>query len=161
MLRSPKLQTDRSIQNYKDVLNFVTCQPAGKNCHRQLCIFCPEIAEVAKLLENNFEQHAIDHVECRQWMVNDRCNLKTVTAPAKEFFTKYVDRIPALLRHSFIASQQSDCLKDRKTKLENDEALVICDFSENYAMVIHYAVMQSRHFTGQTHKQQFIHLQYI
>ena len=90
------------IQNYKDVLNFLTCQPAGENCHLGLCIFCPKIAEVAELLKIIFEQHAIDRVEYKQWMTTDCCNLKTVTASAEEFIAEFVDRIPALLRHSFI-----------------------------------------------------------
>ena len=120
-----------SIQNYKDVLNFVMCQPAREKCHLRLCVFCSKIAKVAELLENNFEQDAIDQdaIEYKQWMTTDRCNLKTVTASAEELIAEFVDQIPALLRHSFIASQQSNFLKDKKTKLQNDEAFVICDFS--------------------------------
>ena len=106
------------------------------------------------MLKNTFEQQAIDRVEYKQWMTTDRCNLKTVTASAEEFIAEFVDRIPALLRHSFIASQQSNFLKDRKTKLQHDQALVICDFSENYAMVIQDAV-QAFHWTN---TQATIHL---
>ena len=51
------------IQNYKDLLNFVKCKPAGENCHLGLCIFCPKIAEIAESLENSFEQQAIGRVE--------------------------------------------------------------------------------------------------
>ena len=85
------------------------------------------------MLGSSFEQNAIDWVEYKQWVTTDRCNLKTVTASADESIAKFVDRIPTLLRHSFIASQQTKFLKDRKIKLQDGETLVIC---ENYAMLV-------------------------
>lgn len=77
--------------------------------------------------------------------MTDRCNLKTVTASADRFVTEFVDRIPILLLRSFIASQQNSFLNDRKRNLQKDEALLICDFPENYRMVVR-DVVQAFHW---------------
>ena len=76
LIRDPTV----SVQNYKDFLNFVTCQPVRENCFLGLYIFCRKIEEIAELLENNFEQHAIDRVEYKSWLATGCCNLKTVRA---------------------------------------------------------------------------------
>jgi len=44
--------------------------------------------------------------------------------------------LDALTSHSFIAKGQAQYLKDRKTNLQPDTAIIPADFSENYSYVI-------------------------
>lgn len=69
-------------------------------------------------------------------MTKLRCTLMTNTCSIAEFIEHMSDAAKLLLKHSFIANEQSSYQRYVKENLANDECMVICDFAENYAFVI-------------------------
>ena len=66
----------------------------------------------------------------------------------EEFIDLLCDKIDLLTAHSFIAKSQSAYLKQQKEELQEDSAIVICDFAENFQYVIQDEV-QSYHWSKQ------------
>lgn len=62
--------------------------------------------------------------------------LETVEKSIYDFVDTFCDQIRALNKHDFITKKQSNYLKDKKENLENDEIIVLMDFSENLSFEI-------------------------
>lgn len=63
--------------------------------------------------------------------------------PVDEFVTNFYEKMEKLVTHDFIKTQQSSYLKHTKNNLGNGEAVIVCDFSENYTFVLQDAVQSS------------------
>ena len=111
------------------------------------CSLCSNMQKVTHVLQTAFDDNVIDDIQYKQWTTTDRCNLVTVVKTTEEFIENRSARIPALLQHSFIASRQSKFLEKKKNLLCSGEAVVICNFSENYSMVVQDAT-QGYHRTN-------------
>lgn len=83
----------------------------------------------------------------------DRCNLEIIQKPVSEFVDVFCEKLPVLLRHHFTAKEQSAFLRHTKENLLECEVAVICDFSENYSIILQDEA-QSYHWS---HSQATIH----
>ena len=78
----------------------------------------------------------IDEVQYKQWVSTDRSTLETIVKKTDDFVDDLCDKLANLLRHDFIAKQQSNYQTDVKDSLQIGEFLVLLDFAENYAFVL-------------------------
>jgi hypothetical protein len=68
--------------------------------------------------------------------LTDRCELVTTVKSTEEFIETLLEKLLLLLHHSFIATQQAMFLKELKCNLQLGEFVVLCDFAENYSLVL-------------------------
>jgi hypothetical protein len=54
----------------------------------------------------------------------------------EEFIESLLEKLLLLLRHSFIVTQQAMFLKELKCNLKLGEFVVLCDFAENYCLIL-------------------------
>lgn len=78
----------------------------------------------------------IENISFRQWVAVDRCNLEIIQKSSTEFLEMLCDKLGQLVRHDFIAKQQSSFMNEVKETLKQNECVVTLDFSENYAFVV-------------------------
>ena len=86
-----------------------------------------------KNLLDYFDENECNEIQYKQWTTTDRSQLETITESTEEFVDTFIEKLQVLSRHDFIAKEQSNYLKDRKTALKEGEVLVLGDFSH-----IHY-----------------------
>ena len=77
-----------------------------------------------------------DEVTYQLWDSTDRTSMSTMVSTLGEFIDLLVKKIDALTSHSFTAKSQAAYLKERKTQLTSESAIIIMDFAENYEYVI-------------------------
>ena len=87
-----------------------------------------------------------DEVTYQLWDSTDRTSMSTMVSTLGEFIDLLVKKIDALTSHSFTAKSQAAYLKERKTQLTSESAIIIMDFAENYEYVIQDEV-QSYHWS--------------
>ena len=71
-----------------------------------------------------------------------------------DFVDDLCDKLDVLLRHDFIAKQQSNFQTEVMERLQMGEFIVLLDFAENYSFVLQ-DVAQGFHWT---HRPQYMHL---
>lgn len=129
------------IKTYKDVLSNIICKEPTSKCYFSNCVNCPGSDNLKTRFEEAFQLNSIENVSFKQWMqIDNKCILETITKPTEEFLDYLFQSLPKLLRHSFIASQQSSYLRHLKENLPQNECIVIADFSENYAFLLQDSV---------------------
>lgn len=57
----------------------------------------------------------------------------TLTSSISEYIDLNLQKIASLIPHHFISKSQSNYLKSQKANLAPNSALILMDFSENYA----------------------------
>lgn len=125
------------IKTYKDVTSNIICKTPTCKCYFANCVNCPGSDDLKARFEEAFELNSIENVSFKQWMqIDNKCVLETVTKPTEEFVDYLFQSLPKLLRHSFIATQQSSYLRHLKENLPQNQCIVLCDFAENYAFVL-------------------------
>lgn len=90
------------FQNYKDVFN-LTVSRSGilqKSCRLKMFLIKIRL-----------------FFEYKKLITTDHCNLKTITALAREFITGFIGRIFNLLRYLFVVSQKSFFFQKRQENL--------------------------------------------
>lgn len=110
------------------------------DCHLLKCRACPGKSVVDEYLRKAFVEDEIEEITIKQWINTDRCSLETLTKTVDVFISEFVSDITKLVTHDFIARKQQKHLKDLKRDLKINEAVVICDFSENFSFVVQDAV---------------------
>lgn len=129
------------IKTYKDVLNNIICKVPTSKCYFSDCVNCPGSDNLKARFEEAFELNSIENVSFKQWMqIDNKCVLETIIKPTEEFLDYLFQSLPKLLRHSFIASQQSAYLRHLKENLPQNECIILADFAENYAFVLQDSV---------------------
>ena len=103
--------------------------------------------KLKKNLLEYFDENECDETQYKQWTTTDRSQLETITESTEEFVETFIEKLQVLSRHDFVAKEQSNYLKDRKTALKEGEVLVLGDFSENYTFIIQDAI-QGYHWTS-------------
>jgi hypothetical protein len=81
-----------------------------------------------EILENIFEENAIEAITHKQWLTTDRSTIETTIKSSEDFLDTLTDKLSALLRLSFVASQQSTFLNELKFTIKPDECVVFCIF---------------------------------
>ena len=62
--------------------------------------------------------------------------MNKLTSSVDEYITLIANEVFVLREHHFIAKAQLDYLRTRKENLQQDEAIILLDFAENYLFVI-------------------------
>ncbi|GBN27143.1 hypothetical protein AVEN_172052-1 [Araneus ventricosus] len=114
----------------------MVCNTASIDCYFSNCEIFPGIDEREEILEYGLQKHLIETVTFHHWVSVDRCNLETLKKSADEFVDIFCRDLNVLLRHYFLAKQQSAFMANTKENLSESEVVVVCDFSENYSFVL-------------------------
>lgn len=77
----------------------------------------------------------------------DQSTLQTQILPTIELVEELKNKLLTLKSYSFISKQQSQFFEGNKNNLNEEEALVVLDFSENYKYVVQHA-SQAFHFNN-------------
>lgn len=98
-------------------------------------------------IESRFEEHLIEHLTYKQWItVASKTSLADITKDTDEFIRDFCDQIKELIPHHFIAKEQSKYLKQRLENIQQNEIVLIYDFSENYSCIVQDAI-QAYHYS--------------
>lgn len=141
------------LHNYLDCLNLMVCRARSRDCFLDECENClsPDI------LRNNIlsmlEKAGIKEITFNSWHSTDRANLKTSTMSIDDYVQSLIRQLEILKPHDFINKEQSSYFRTLKETLKDEEILMICDFSENYAFIVQYAI---KPFIITIIRQQFI-----
>ena len=139
--------TDTPLKDYKDCIDKMICHKPSSDCNVDKCTKCPGTLKIIQLLRQQLEDSCISHIKCSLWTATDRATLVTQLLSVDDFLSELDNRLQTLKVHSFIAKQQSMFIKEKKESLSANEALVMFDFSENYAYVCQDA-SQAFHFNN-------------
>ncbi|XP_044013077.1 uncharacterized protein LOC122855606 [Aphidius gifuensis] len=124
------------IESYEDCINAVICSESTDACHLGNCLNCPKMDVLNDYLDKLLEDNEIFQISYKQWVAKPRTTLETVMQDSFDFIRDFCEKTENLLRHAFIARCQGNFLKTLKESINDDEAIVICDFAENYAFII-------------------------
>ena len=119
------------------------------------CDECPGREAFQQMINEFAESDALpDNITLKQWTTVDRAELITVIMP-KEFLHNLIEKLDSLKTHHFISKMQTQFLREKKEKINENECIVLADFTEILPLS---SKMISRATTGQTGKQLFIYL---
>lgn len=127
-----------NVKDYKDLFKIFLCDEPTVACYLLRCAQCPGKQAIAKKLRQGFVECDIEEVVFKQWITNTkgRCSLETLIRTTDVFISEFTEDIAHLVTHDFICRKQIEYLKYRKDALKPNEAVVVCDFSENFSFVI-------------------------
>lgn len=131
-----KTDSAELFSNYHSLLNKIICVDPSKKCYFNECPKCPGVETLKAQLKSLFDSFCVEQVVYKQWISTDRSSLETIVKNCEEFIDELLEALNNLLRHSYIAKQQSKYFKDLKENLPPGCFIVICDFAQNYSFVI-------------------------
>lgn len=135
---------------YKDIMKFLLCEEPTRECMLRHCPACPEKHNLIDYLKSKFEDYdENESIEFSQWVCTDRTQMIKSTATLDDFIDDLTNKIERLIPHSFIAKSQSLFLKNLKENLQLNTAIILLDFSENYAFVVQDEA-QGYHWTSES-----------
>lgn len=140
-------KSEKPICDYKDCLQQITCTNPSEECSLGECEKCPNISDFTLNIQKLLEEQNIHNIQFSSWTGTDRSTLLTQIVPTITFLEELSNKLLLLKPHSFISKQQSQFFKNKKESLNDGEALVILDFSENYKYVVQDA-SQAFHFNN-------------
>lgn len=133
----------KEVNSYRDLLGFLQCEERSDKCKLNECQKCPGIYGTEEKpgihvqLFEFFEKSLIENVTYKQWLNSGLgMRLETVTRPHHEFVDDFCAQLIKLNRHDFIATKQSEYLKNLKNDLKDDEVIALLDFFENLSFDI-------------------------
>ncbi|XP_043278835.1 uncharacterized protein [Venturia canescens] len=132
-------QSETSLQHYGDCLEIIMCQESTSDCYFNNCDKCPGVQILKNLLLDILDENGIDEVTYKYWISKPRTSMETFVKSSTDFVDNFCENLLALLPHHYIAKKQASYLRSLKESLKQNEYIVICDFSENYAFVIQNA----------------------
>ena len=125
-----------SYPTYEDCIANAIYNPPQPKCYLRTCTECPGLDGLKEFLHTALDENMIDTITYKQWVSVDRCTLDTISSTSDEFVEAFIDKMEALIPHSFVAKQQSSYFNECKAALKPGEVLVQADFSENYSFVL-------------------------
>lgn len=128
--------SDNPLKTYKECIAKIMCNPPTQSCFLNECAYCPKIDDFKEALMEYFEENMVENITYKQWITVDRCTFETMTKPVEDFVQEFSNKLVHLKRHDFVAKQQSQFFAEKKSTLEENEAVVTCDFAENYSFVL-------------------------
>lgn len=131
--------TTNTLQSYHDCLKCMICKEPTNDCYFGKCSKCPGAENLIDELAKTFDENFIDEITYRQWTHVDRTTLQLMISPVDEYLQKLKTSLEKLLLHSFLVTKQNEFMKIKKEELKENECIVVCDFSENYAFVLQNA----------------------
>lgn len=121
--------SDSPLLSYKECIAKVMCNPPLQTCFLNECDYCPRIEDFKMELTCCFEEEMIENITNKQWVTVDRCNFETFTKTVDDFVQEFCNQLNSLKKHDFVAKQQSMFFSAKKSSLQENEALVTCDFA--------------------------------
>ncbi|XP_071948717.1 uncharacterized protein [Antedon mediterranea] len=129
--------------NYKDLLQKLVCNVETRDCMMLSCNSCPGKVALMEFLTEKFSENLIDmddNINYKQWMHTDRTTIVSLQAPLQEFLEMVCNSFDKLRQHHFVAKSQVAYLRSLKENIQNDTAIVLLDFAENYSFLIQDAI---------------------
>ena len=132
-------------RTYKDSMAMIVCDLENKTCMLHGCSNCPGTEKLRSFFISNLDE---GEVSFQQWQSTDSSQMVTVSMILDEFIQLMIESIDSLTAHSYIARCQGRYLKERKRNIDDETALVLGDFAENYTFSIQDEI-QSYHWNKQ------------
>lgn len=149
ILRALKL--DPSL---KEIIPIAVCDIKRRECMMGICDKCPSndviTEKIIALLRDTRSDETVEEfssflektIEYKQWTSTDRDILSSKTGTVAEVIDLFVSNFKFVIKHDFIAKQQSEFIKEQKEKLTEKKAIVLMDFSMNYTCVVQDAAQK-------------------
>lgn len=136
----------------------ILCSKAtrSKYCYLRECERCSTRADFEQIFFKELQERNLLEITFEQWISTDRCNLETLVQQVDEFVLYFCEKLEKLVTHNFIKIQQSTFLRHTKSSLNFGEAVIVCDFSENYSFVLQDAAQSSYWNTNQATIHPFV-----
>ena len=132
--------------SYKVLMQHAVCDVLSRKCMMGECEKCPGEVGVRTYLDSLLSDVPLEEVRYFHWESADRrCTLEEHLLPLDDFLAKLSYEMCRLTKHHFTSNHQSKYFESLKSNLPNNEAILHCDFSENYTFLIQDAV-QSFHW---------------
>ena len=140
------LPTNGTVK-YHDLISKMVCSVDSKLCMVHRCPNCPRVDNVREYIMTQCEvdDQANEIIHYKQWVTTDRTTLEDCSKPLDAFIDVLTEKLEKLTAHHYIAKSQAAYLSNLKETLNEDEAILILDFAENYSFVVQDAV-QSFHW---------------
>ena len=137
-----------SKETYKDLMQYLVCSIDNEECMIHRCQNCPTIDSLTDHLNEIFAEYEDDQeINYKQWVHTDRSSLNTMTVNISDFIGIICNSLQDLTSHSYISKTQAEYLKIRKENIDNETAISLGDFAENYSFVVQDEV-QSFHWNN-------------
>ena len=124
----------------------------------QICRKCPGKEGIRTYLMDiqSVKDHEHSSIHFKQWVSTDRCQMIEVSEEFEMFIDSLCSKVHQLTHHHFIAKCQSAYLKELKTSLNDDELIILADFSENYSYMVQDAAQGFHWDKGQCTLHPFV-----
>ena len=129
-------------ESYHELINILVCHSATKECHLMKCCSCPNTCDLKEYLQEHFQDRT-NPIVFREWQCTDRTELVQKTASVSEFISLFTLKMTQLVRHAFVASEQSSFFKMRKDNLDEFSVIAILYFSENFTFRVQDEIQSS------------------
>jgi hypothetical protein len=130
-----------NITSYKDLLSKLTCTTDNFECMNGMCVNCESVDDVIKKQLFKFERN--QKIRFVQWVSDDRHHTEEMSLSIKDFYTHFIDQSVEFKQHAFTASAQSSHFDEDMKNLQNDTALMVQDFSENFSCIPQNEIQQA------------------
>lgn len=135
-------------ENYSELIEKLVCSRDNRDCMLRHCSNCPSSDNVKSFIMEKFEEwDPNDDVTYSSWISTDRTQQVQFTVTLEEYLEILIEGLEKLIPHSFITKSQARYLKEIKSNMKVDEAIVLIDFSENYSFVLQNEA-QGYHWTS-------------
>jgi len=121
---------------YKDMMKLLVCSTENRDCMIHRCSECPSSDILKDPLFNITGEYDDTEINYEQWITTDRSTLAQMATPLQEFVSVLIDNLENLTSHSYIAKSQSSYLRQLKDNISANTAIILLDFSENFAFTI-------------------------
>ena len=129
-------------------MQYLVCSIDNEECMIHRCQNCPTIDSLTDHLNEIFAEYEDDQeINYKQWVHTDRSSLNTMTVNISDFIGIICNSLQDLTSHSYISKTQAEYLKIRKENIDNETAISLGDFAENYSFVVQDEV-QSFHWNN-------------
>ena len=124
---------------YKDCIASSMCLEPSENCYLNKCDQCPNLDGVCQKLDDFLffcfadQAEEQENVDILQWESVDRGELKTQTLTKSKLRDVIAQNTLALREHHYVANEQARYFKTKKENLQENQAVIVMDFSENFA----------------------------
>lgn len=130
------LHASRIEDSYNELIEKLICS-RNKDCMLRHCDNCPSNEILKTFIMSKFDEwDPYDEITFSSWVSTDRTQQVQFTVTFKEYLDILLEKLEVLIPHSFITKSQAQYLKYLKSNLDQNTAIILLDFSENYSFVI-------------------------
>ncbi|CAG4966406.1 unnamed protein product [Colias eurytheme] len=147
--------------SYSELIDEITCDKNSKICMYSECTSCKEKTPTMDTSINNqkettswykwvlksheYSKHQPGSSKSTQQMITKKYTKDLITGSVEMLVEEFVNELHAFKRHYFNVGIQESAFKMCRETIKEDEIVLICDFSENYACKMSEEI-QSAHF---------------